>query len=667
MSLIHLLTRSFLFLLIFFALISVFSCAPANQWATTAVWDEFIFSELPGEEDYPDAGAVILLDEGNAEIVGSGQIGFTIFERHRVVKIFNGGGYRHANISVAYNQDSEVEMIEARTISADGKITVLKEEDIFDITIYPSFIFYSDQKAKLFTFPAVDDDCILEYKYRLAVKNRTLVHSWYFQDNDPVKISRFSLKTPTEWEINSRMYNIDTEGEVVNIPNVNKSIRTWEARDLPALPAEVAMPPTRELGARIAISPIGFKKWSDVARWYHTLSASQMETDNDIKEIVTNITADTNNDQEKLQHIFEWARDRVRYIAVSIGIGGFKPHKAGDVLLNRYGDCKDMTTLICTAAKAAGIPVHQVLISTRPNGYVDTSLVSPYQFNHVIAFAPVTGDSGLWLDATKKGCPFGQLPWYNQDRLALIVDDEGNGTFVRTPNKSDPDNKTYIQWEVDLDTLLNATIVGKSCYWGEPASETREVLFDLSNKQCKRWIEGYLAGKCPGIRLESFSITGLDTVRDPLTIHYKFDTRLFASQTEKMALLNPGNISLTELPDFFRARDRATPVQFRYGLKNQLNLEINIPKEWNIQIPTRKDSISSPFGNALWEWKTNDNVFRAIHKYMFGGQPVSPELYPQYQEFLDDIHKNDLVQTILIKNLNDSPKRTHSIIPMNNN
>jgi hypothetical protein len=654
MSLTHLLTRSFLFLLISFALISVFSCAPASQWATTAVWDEFLFSELPGQEDFPDAGAVILLDEGNAEIVGSNQIGFTVFERHRVVKIFNGGGYRHANISVAYNQDSEVEMIEARTISADGKITVLKEEDIFDITIYPHFIFYSDQKAKLFTFPAVDDDCILEYKYRLVVKNRTLVHSWYFQDNDPVKISRFSLKTPTEWDINYQMYHIDIEGERVNIPNVNKSIHTWEARDLPALPAEVAMPPTRELSARIAISPIGFNKWSDVARWYHTLSASQMETDNDIKEIVTNLTADTNNDQEKLQRIFEWARDRVRYIAVSIGIGGFKPHKAGDVLLNRYGDCKDMTTLICAAAKAAGIPVHQVLISTRPNGYVDTSLVSPYQFNHVIAYAPVTGDSGLWLDATKKGCPFGQLPWYNQDRLALIVDDDGNGNFVRTPNKSVPDNKTYIQWEVDLDTLLNATIVGKSCYWGAPASETREVLFDLSNKECKQWIEGYLAGKCPGIRLESFSIAGLDTVRDPLTIHYKFDTRLFASQTEKIALLNPGNISLTELPDFFRARDRATPVQFRYGLKNELNLEIKIPKEWNIQIPTRKDSISSPFGNAIWKWETTGNVFRAIHKYTFGGQPVSPELYPQYQEFLDDIHKNDLVQTILFKNLNNN-------------
>ena len=383
----------------------IFSCAPSSQWATTIDWDEFTFSELPGQKDFPNAGAVILLDEGTSEIFGDSKIGFTIFERHRVVKIFNGSGYRHANVSVAYNQDSEIEILEARTISADGKITVLKEEDIFDITLYPHFIFYSDQKAKLFTFPAVDDGCILEYKYRLSVSNRTLVHSWYFQERDPVKISRFSLKTPTAWDINARMYNIEIEGEVVNIANVNKSIRTWVARDLPALPAEVAMPPIREISARIAISPMGFDTWSDVAQWYHGLSAPQMETGYDFKEMVQKLTADADNDQEKLQRIFEWVRDRVRYIAVSIGIGGFKPHPAEKILENRYGDCKDMTTLICAAATEAGIPVHQALISTYPNGYIDTSLVSPYQFNHVIAYAPVLGDSGLWLDATKKRCP----------------------------------------------------------------------------------------------------------------------------------------------------------------------------------------------------------------------------------------------------------------------
>ncbi len=641
--------RELLYLFYFAFLFILFSCASKGEWATVADWDEFNFSDLPVQEDYPDAGAVILLDEGNLEILNTGEIHFTYFERHRVVKIFNNSGYKHVSISVGYNENSEVELIEARTISPDGKITILDQDNIFDITLYPRFIFFSDQRAKIFTFPAVDDGCILEYKYRLAMQGESLIHSWYFQNNSPTALSRFSIKTPSQWDIVYQLYNIDIDSELLQSPNVNKTTRTWETRDLQAIPAEIAMPPARDIGARIAISPIGFRTWSDVARWYHNLSESQMNAEESIREIVLKLTEDAENEEEKVKRIFEWVRDRVRYVAVSIGIGGFKPHSAEEVLLNRYGDCKDMTTLFCSAAKEVGIPVHQVLISTRPNGRVDTSLVSPFQFNHVIAYYPMQGDSGLWLDATKKGCPFGQLPWYNQDRLALVVDENGNGTFKRTPSDFETDNRISIQWEVDLDSELNAKIEGKNRYWGAPAAEIRQGLMNLNDKQYRQWIEGYLANRCSGINLESFSISNVDTVNDPLTIAYKFRTGLFTSYTEKMAVINLASILLMELPDYFRAKKRETPIEFRHGSTYQLNLAVKLPERWQVQMPTRNDSISSPYGNTTWNWETSNNVFRVKHEYHLFGQPISRESYTEYQDFLEAIDENDMVPAVLLK------------------
>ncbi|MCK4755052.1 MAG: hypothetical protein KAS58_07450, partial [Calditrichia bacterium] len=362
------------------------------------------------------------------------------------------------------------------------------------------------------------------------------------------------------------------------------------------------------------------------------------------------LTVDVENEEEKVKRIFEWVRDRVRYVAVSIGIGGFKPHSSEEVLLNRYGDCKDMTTLFCSATKAVGIPVHQVLISTRPNGHVDTSLVSPFQFNHVIAYYPMQGDSGLWLDATKKGCPFGQLPWYNQDRLALIVDENGNGTFKRTPSNFETDNRLSIQWEVDLDSELNAKIEGKNRYWGAPAAEIRQGLMNLNDKQSRQWVEGYLANRCSGINLESFSISNVDTVNDPLTIAYKFRTGLFTSYTEKMAVINLASILLMELPDYFRAKKRETPIEFRHGSTYQLNLAVKLPEGWQVQMPSRNDSISSPYGNTTWNWETSNNVFRVKHEYHLFGQPISRESYKEYQDFLDAINQNDMVPAVLLKN-----------------
>jgi len=642
--------RNLFYLIILFFLLLLISCASKGEWGTVADWDEIDDSDFPNQEEYPDAGAVILFDEGIAEIADAGEIDFTYFERHRVVKIFNTSGYSHANISIAYNENSDVEVIEARTISPDGKITVLDDEDIFDITLYPNFVFFSDQRAKIFTFPAVEDGCLLEYKYRLAVKGETLVHSWYFQNNIPTEISRFSIKTPSQWIIDYQLYNINIDSEFHQSPNVNKFTRTWEARDLQPIPAEIAMPSVRDIGARVAISPIGFNTWSDVALWYHDLSVSQMITDENIREIALKLTADADNEEEKVKRLFEWVRDRVRYIAVAIGIGGFKPHSSEEVFNNRYGDCKDMTTLLCSVAKAVDIPMHQVLISTQPNGHVDTSLVSPFQFNHAIAYYPMQGDSGLWLDATKKGSPFGHLPWYNQDRLALIIDEDGKGTFKRTPTHIEHENRISILWEVDLDSELHATIEGENEYWGAPAAEIRQGLMNLNAKQFKQWIQSYLANRCSGIDLESFSISNVDTVNDPLTIVYKFNSGLFTSHTEYIAVINLASILLMDLPNYFLAKKRETEVEFRHGSIYQLNLAVTLPNGWQVQKPSRNDSLSSPYGNTFWNWETSDNVFRVRHDYHLFGHPISQELYAEYQEFLQAINKNDMVPAILLKN-----------------
>jgi hypothetical protein len=626
------------------------ACASQSDWSTVAQWENFDDSDLPDQADYPDAGAVILLDEGIVEISDAGEIDFTYFERHRVVKVLNTSGYSYANISIGYNKSSDVEMIEARTISADGKITVLDDDNIFDITLYPRFIFFSDQRAKIFTFPAVDDGCILEYKYRIAMSGNTLMHSWYFQNNSPTEISRFTIETPTSWIINYNLYNIDIESNLTTIPSSGKTIRKWEARNIMEFPSEVAMPPTRNIAAHLEISPIGFNTWADVAEWYHNLCASQMIVDDDIREIALRLTADAHDELDKVKRIFEWVRDRVRYVAVSIGIGGFKPHSSDDILHNRYGDCKDMTTLFCSLAKAIDIPVQQVLISTYPNGTVDTSLVSPFQFNHVIAYYPTTADTGLWLDATKKGSPFGVVPWYNQNRLAFIIDADGNGIFKRTPSCRENDNEITMAWKVDLDSELNAVVNGINKYSGAPATDIRQSLMNLNNKQLEQWIEGYLSTRCSGIDLQSYEISNVDTVKDPLTILYQFKTELLTSKSENMAIIDLASMMMMELPDYFRSTNRESAIEFRHAASHHFELAITLPEGWTVQQPMREDSIVSPYGKTIYRWRTQENIFHVDYDYQFFGNAIPRDSYTEFQDFLEAINEQDMVPAILLKN-----------------
>jgi len=40
-----------------------FSCAHNRDWAERLDWKEVEFEKLPGENEYPDAGAIIILDQ----------------------------------------------------------------------------------------------------------------------------------------------------------------------------------------------------------------------------------------------------------------------------------------------------------------------------------------------------------------------------------------------------------------------------------------------------------------------------------------------------------------------------------------------------------------------------------------------------------------------------
>lgn len=626
---------------------TIFSCAHKRDWASRVTWEQVDFDHIPDQEEYPDAGAVVLLDEGRMEIGGSAPIGFSVFERHRIIKIFNTRGHRYANVSIPYNSQSQVDRIQARTISAEGDITVLDEKDIYDVTFYPNFIFYSDQRAKIFTIPAVANGSIIEFRYRLNVWSRTFWHAWRFQDDVPTVLSRFTLVEPSEWKVNYRIYRIDIESGIEKAPAGFKSVYTWEAQNIPALKTEFGMPPRNKTTARLALAPVWIQTWEDVTKWYHDLSEPQTKAGYQIKKLASTLTVGTNNNKEKLKIIYEWVRDRIRYIAVEIGIGGYKPHAAEKVLVNRYGDCKDMTTLLCSIAHEAGINVYPVLISTLQNGLPDTSLPSQLHFNHLIAYCPTVGANGFWMDATEKGCPFGRLPWYDQGLPVLIVGKNGKAKILTTPLVPADSNSTVMDWCVNLDFSGEAIVQGKTYLRGAQASELREDFYFTSPDSRRQWLETYLAKRCSGAKLDSFNITGLDSVYDPLMISYTFRTATFCVPHSDRLIFRPGLFSAFDLPDYFRSPERTYPVQFSFGSLKEMKLTINMPTNFSVVTPSVSDSLLSEFGSACWSYSVDGNVLKIDTRYRMDGNNINPECYKDFCDFLDNIREKDLREVVL--------------------
>jgi hypothetical protein len=609
-------------------------------------WTKAELDSLPVQRDYPEVGAVVLSNEGTMEVHTQKDLPFSVFEEHKVIRILNDRGKRHANIVIPYSTRSEVREISARTVSPRGAATTLDNATVYDISLYPNFVFYSDQRAKIFTLPAVEDGSIIEYRYQLVIHDPVLWHAWNFQESIPTVRSTFTLVEPSEWKILYRSYGSVKEPEIKTAPQGFKSTYRWEMKHVPALKAELAMPPQEELLTRLALAPIEFKSWNDVARWFHDLWSPRLSAGTEIKELAAGITKGAAGNEEKLRRIFQWVQSQVRYMAVEIGIGGFQPHPAEDVCTNRYGDCKDMTALLCALAREAGIGVYPAFISTWINGKPDTSLPSPLEFDHVIVSAPGIGSGDMWLDATDKGCPFGELPWYDQGLPVLIVQKDGKAELATTPCVTFEHNATEMEWSIRLDTAGNAVVEGRSLCTGAAAAALRNDLIRMAPEDRRSWFEIYLAKQCSGTRLDSFAVAGLPPSGDSLSFIYSFTARKFAERNSRHLILHPWSVAMLDLPDYFRARERTHPLRFQFGERTRARITILLPDNV-LPAAAGRDTVHSQFGAAGWQWSYDGPVLTASKEYYFIGDEIEPMLYPAFRQFLDDIRQSDNRELIL--------------------
>ncbi len=147
-------------------------------------------------------------------------------------------------------------------------------------------------------------------------------------------------------------------------------------------------------------------------------------------------------------------QDEVRYIVADFKRGGVTPHRAEEVLDNRYGDCKDQTTLLVAMLRALDIAAYPALLNT-PFDQRFNNAVPALNFSHMLVYVPV-GGKGLWLDTSGRTTRFPGLDWTIRDRWALVIDGKG-GKLLKTPASSATENTGRVN--IDF-TFLNDRIEG---------------------------------------------------------------------------------------------------------------------------------------------------------------------------------------------------------------
>lgn len=147
-----------------------------------------------------------------------------------------------------------------------------------------------------------------------------------------------------------------------------------------------------------------FRSWSQVADLMAPLyaKAATIAPSGPLREQLEAIRRETKVPKQRAEKALALVQQRVRYVALLMGSGGYVPAPAETSWERRFGDCKGKTALLLGLLTELGIQAEPVLVSTRLGDILPDRLPMVGYFDHVIVRAHVGGKT-YWLDGTRSG------------------------------------------------------------------------------------------------------------------------------------------------------------------------------------------------------------------------------------------------------------------------
>ncbi len=147
-----------------------------------------------------------------------------------------------------------------------------------------------------------------------------------------------------------------------------------------------------------------YADWAEISRRMHPLydKAAQLAPDSPVRAEIARIAAETKDPKERAFAALQLVEDKTRYLALSMGDGGYRPAPADETWARRFGDCKGKTVLLLALLRGLGVDAEPAIVSTTSGDGMDERVAAAGQFNHIIVRARINGKS-YWLDGTRSG------------------------------------------------------------------------------------------------------------------------------------------------------------------------------------------------------------------------------------------------------------------------
>ncbi len=564
-----------------------------------------------GADEIPVEGASFDYCRWHCEVKPDG----FVLKVTKKVTIFNQRGQEYATL--AFHEDDFNKLKKVAITVSDSAGSVLYENDKGDLTKTCGFsgvALYNDHCSYFGVFESLRFPYSIEYYSETESKSLFYMKGCIFQSDIPVNQASFQLEIPNNLEFDYRTYGLAADIEPLLDADARSHI--WEIGGLPAVPDIDYLPAGSYEPARLDLvaDKFSFDKYRFKGDSWESIGESKGLLYRDRYLPGTQASPPSGGRMDDVISTYSRIRDAIRYVAIEIGVGGWRPYAAALTRDRGFGDCKDMATLLVAELRLAGIESYPVWVLTRSQGPIDPAFPS-FRFNHVIATAIVGGDT-LWMDPTCDNCPFGDLPVMDEN-IDVLAGTSTGGVIRRAPASRSADNATIrtshfhigADQRVSFTTELQAT--------GNYALYLRGVLPDLDSDETRRFIDRQFPGGGSQLQIDKFEIEHLDDLERPVVIRIEATCKKPARVIKDILYCTPFILNKLAGLELTNLEDREYPLSLVYprSYTDHITLTWDSALTADSVITPGCDSAAFRFGHVrMVSSYRNDTVTVDMHK-----------------------------------------------------
>ena len=378
-------------------------------------------------------------------------------------------------ILLRYNKLSKYESASIVVKDEQGKkVHSIKMNKMDDVALSSDNTILSDDRALIYKIPYGITPYTVELEYVLNSQQTFNLQTYFPVRYYKQSILRSSFEIVNFETSNKLSFNDFYFGKPKETFNDRSTIYNYELRNLSVSALYRSFESKKPSFAWAKLEKfqmegyVGeYTSWANFGIWLESLMEGADLLSEAAKKEIRSLYKPTDSKIEKIQKLYTYLQNNMRYISIQLGVGGYKPFPAQYVHDNKYGDCKALSHYMKILLELAEIPSYYTVIfaGEEPPKVRQDSVANA--FNHAVIVIPLESDT-IFLECTSSSSPMAFAGSSLGNRKAFIIDGE-NSRLINTTYYSHEDNRIITNFDINIDKEFNTSVLKNQTLTGSGA------------------------------------------------------------------------------------------------------------------------------------------------------------------------------------------------------